>query len=806
NTINLGNLATDAIDLTGVTNINGGNLTVDAPQTDINSGVINLGTDATDDVTINAEVQGGSPLVFQGATDNVNTTTFAITDPTAARTITFPDASGTVLLDANVGTIASQNSNSVSITGGAIDGTTIGGTTPAAGTFTTGTITTADINGGAIDGTAIGSTAASSGSFTTLNATGATTLNGAVTLGDALADAVTVSGTVAGANPLVFEGATTDINDLTIAITDPTAARTITFPDASGTVALDNNGASALTTAEIDQLENIDLTTISTTQWGYLGATNQGVATTDNVTFNQVTGTLQTAAQPNVTSVGTLTSVTSSGAISTTGTLNADGVVTLGTAGNTTTVEGALAVTEATTLNGAVTLGDAAADIITVTGTVAGASPLVFEGLTVDAFETTIAVTDPTASRTITLPDASGTVLLDASTLGTFASGTTITDNATVKSALDELDAAVSAVSTPTLTQVLTAGAAAGNNSITGVNDLGATSLTLGGTPITSTGAELNILDGITSTTAELNILDGVTATASELNYLAGVTAGTAAANKALVVNGTNDISLGTGDFTATDITASNVLTVGTTALKTYADGKVSIGYSAFPTGYTDGATDAGVIFEGANDNAVISQSANPITGFSFNPTNTQLAVSGDVMIDGQIGTTGSMIAGGFTATSDRRLKDEIEELPNSLSSVTKLRGVSYFWKEDTKQFASDQSKQLGVIAQEIEIVFPELVTTHENGLKTVNYQGLIPVLIEAIKEQQKLIEKLMADLSNEKTTKEEMKAALDKQMKLSEMQMKLMSQLQMENSSMKSDIDLIKEQMGIKSATKTNE
>ncbi|MEQ8812094.1 MAG: tail fiber domain-containing protein, partial [Imperialibacter sp.] len=389
----------------------------------------------------------------------------------------------------------------------------------------------------------------------------------------------------------------------------------------------------------------------------------------------------------------------------------------------------------------------------------------------------------------------------------------------TVQAALDELDATLDGVATPTLTQVLSAGNAAGNTSITGVNDIGAVSLTLNGTPISSTGAELNILDGvtatatelntlsgITSTTAELNILDGVTATASELNYLAGVTAGTAAANKALVVNGTNDISLGTGDFTATDITASNVLTVGTTALKTYADGKVSIGYSAFPTGYTDGATDAGVIFEGANDNAVITQSANPITGFSFNPTNTQLAVSGDVMIDGQIGTTGSMIAGGFTATSDRRLKDEIEELPNSLSSVTKLRGVSYFWKEDTKQFASDQSKQLGVIAQEIEIVFPELVTTHENGLKTVNYQGLIPVLIEAIKEQQKLIEKLMADLSDEKTTKEEMKAALDKQMKLSEMQMKLMAQLQMENSSMKSDIDLIKEQMGIKSATKTNE
>jgi len=56
--------------------------------------------------------------------------------------------------------------------------------------------------------------------------------------------------------------------------------------------------------------------------------------------------------------------------------------------------------------------------------------------------------------------------------------------------------------------------------------------------------------------------------------------------------------------------------------------------------------------------------------------------------------------------------------------------------------------------------------------------------------------------LSNEKTTKEEMKAALDKQMKLSEMQMQLMSRLQMENSTMKSDIELIKQQMGIKTNT----
>ena len=80
-------------------------------------------------------------------------------------------------------------------------------------------------------------------------------------------------------------------------------------------------------------------------------------------------------------------------------------------------------------------------------------------------------------------------------------------------------------------------------------------SITLGGTAITSTAAELNILDGVTSTTAELNILDGVTSTAAELNILDGVTstaaelnlldgstAGTVVAPKAVVVDSNKDV------------------------------------------------------------------------------------------------------------------------------------------------------------------------------------------------------------------------------------------------------------------------
>ena len=73
------------------------------------------------------------------------------------------------------------------------------------------------------------------------------------------------------------------------------------------------------------------------------------------------------------------------------------------------------------------------------------------------------------------------------------------------------------------------AGSGAVVTDVTGSLDLG--SLIIGGTTVTSTAAELNILDGVTATTAELNILDGVTATATELNILDGVTATTAELN-----------------------------------------------------------------------------------------------------------------------------------------------------------------------------------------------------------------------------------------------------------------------------------
>jgi len=78
---------------------------------------------------------------------------------------------------------------------------------------------------------------------------------------------------------------------------------------------------------------------------------------------------------------------------------------------------------------------------------------------------------------------------------------------------------------------------------LTVAGEVSMTTLDIGGTNITSTAAELNLLDGVTATTAELNILDGVTSTTAELNLVDGITAGTVTASKAVIVDSNKDLT-----------------------------------------------------------------------------------------------------------------------------------------------------------------------------------------------------------------------------------------------------------------------
>ena len=109
---------------------------------------------------------------------------------------------------------------------------------------------------------------------------------------------------------------------------------------------------------------------------------------------------------------------------------------------------------------------------------------------------------------------------------------------------------------------------------------------------------------------------------------------------------------------------------------------------------------------------------------------------------------------GALTGPSDIRLKKDVQTLDGALNKVIRLRGVSYQWKS-RQEMASDRGiavdsldygyasgLQIGVIAQEIETVLPEIVQTDELGFKSVDYTKLAPVLVEAIKEQQQQIDK----------------------------------------------------------------
>lgn len=103
-------------------------------------------------------------------------------------------------------------------------------------------------------------------------------------------------------------------------------------------------------------------------------------------------------------------------------------------------------------------------------------------------------------------------------------------------------------------------------------------------------------------------------------------------------------------------------------------------------------------------------------------------------------------IRGANVSPSDLRLKENIVPVEDALLKVKSMQGVSFNWKTDANS-NFPQGRHYGVIAQEIEKVLPEVVSTAPDGIKAVAYTEIIPVLIEAIKEQQKLIEKQHAEL-----------------------------------------------------------
>ena len=135
-------------------------------------------------------------------------------------------------------------------------------------------------------------------------------------------------------------------------------------------------------------------------------------------------------------------------------------------------------------------------------------------------------------------------------------------------------------------------------------------------------------------------------------------------------------------------------------------------------------------------------QNANQASGTNLyvDVTNSRVGV-GTTVPSTTLQVAGTITCVDVNSTSDINLKENIHSIDDPLGKVMQINGVGFRWK-DTKEDA------IGVIAQDIEEVIPEIVKNNDH-IKTVNYNGLIGVLIEAIKEQQRQILELKAQIND---------------------------------------------------------
>ncbi|MEZ5001343.1 MAG: tail fiber domain-containing protein [Bacteroidales bacterium] len=117
---------------------------------------------------------------------------------------------------------------------------------------------------------------------------------------------------------------------------------------------------------------------------------------------------------------------------------------------------------------------------------------------------------------------------------------------------------------------------------------------------------------------------------------------------------------------------------------------------------------------------------------------------------------------GTLTHVSDVNLKTNFSRLDNVLGKISSINSYYFDWNAVAKEELSlGDEKQLGLIAQEVEIEFPELVSLNDKGYKTINYVNLTPILLQATKEQQQIIEDQESRISTMEAELAELRAVV---------------------------------------------
>ena len=151
-------------------------------------------------------------------------------------------------------------------------------------------------------------------------------------------------------------------------------------------------------------------------------------------------------------------------------------------------------------------------------------------------------------------------------------------------------------------------------------------------------------------------------------------------------------------------------------------------------------ADSQGANFTSAVNNSFILRAGGGVGINTNNPGGFALNVAGSGNF------SGTVTAGGILLISDARYKTNVQPIPNALDSILQLRGVTYDWRRAAyPERKFPQGQQIGFIAQEVEKVLPALVHKDANGYYSVAYASAVPILVEAVKQQQQQINALKA-------------------------------------------------------------
>jgi len=240
---------------------------------------------------------------------------------------------------------------------------------------------------------------------------------------------------------------------------------------------------------------------------------------------------------------------------------------------------------------------------------------------------------------------------------------------------------------------------------------------------INVSGAQFN--NNVTIATGSFSLTDATkTATLAGVTSITNSTPSTTTGTGALVVTGGVGIG-GRLNVGAQTIISTGGLTVAAGGLTVSAGGASITGDSSITSGTLTVASGLTVSAGGAT---ITAGGLTVNAGATSSITSTNISLVGTTQVTGALNVTGDVTA---FFSSDSRLKDNREKIPSPLEKIKKISGISFDWNKDSGK----SGKDYGVIAQEIEQIMPEIVTTREDGYKAVRYEKLIPLLIEAIKE-----------------------------------------------------------------------